>query len=300
MRGRLLPIAESAVLAVALSCSSGCGHEARSGPDGARQGNEATSKASRLGYVALGDSFTIGTGTDPSSAFPARLVALQEARGCRFQLQNLAKNGFITDEVIARQLPETNVDGLRLVTFSTGANELVRGIGEDEYRASLRRLFALLHERFEARSSPRVRIVVVPQPDWSKAPAARSFGDPAALSRDISRRNEAPRRGAESGSRLRRLLRARARPLRERERRARWSAPERRGPRGLGPCHRPGARLAVRRDYFCSAMTHLRMPSTTGWFEGTPFKGCKVFPLPCGFVKRRLFSLLAKSIQRRA
>jgi lysophospholipase L1-like esterase len=196
MRGRLLPIAESAVLAVALSCVSGCGHEARSGPDGARQGNEATSKASRLGYVALGDSFTIGTGTDPSSAFPARLVALQEARGCRFQLQNLAKNGFITDEVIARQLPETNVDGLRLVTFSTGANELVRGIGEDEYRASLRRLFALLHERFEARSSPRVRIVVVPQPDWSKAPAARSFGDPAALSRDISRRNEVLREEA--------------------------------------------------------------------------------------------------------
>ncbi len=175
-----------ALCTLAVGWLSGCGHEARPGLDGSGAPGPTSSERSSGVYAALGDSFTIGTGTSPSSAFPARLVLLQEARGCRFQLQNLAKNGYTTDEVVAHQLPEVPRTGLRLVTFSAGANELVRGIGEDDYRASLRRVFVLLRERLASGA----RLVVVPQPDWSNAAAARSFGEPATLAREISRRNE--------------------------------------------------------------------------------------------------------------
>ena len=183
-----------ALCTLLLAWLSACGHETRPGLEGSAASASTSSERPRAVYVALGDSFTIGTGTSPSSAFPARLVSLQEARGCRFQLQNLAKNGYTTDEIVARQLPEVTGAGLRLVTFSAGANELVRGIGEDEYRASLRRAFVLLRERLASGT----RLVVVPQPDWSSAPVARSFGEPAALSREISRRNQVLREEAQN------------------------------------------------------------------------------------------------------
>ena len=55
-------------------------------------------------YLALGDSFTIGTGTTPDRSFPAVLVSRWCDRGEEWELRNPAVNGYTTDDLILDEL----------------------------------------------------------------------------------------------------------------------------------------------------------------------------------------------------
>lgn len=125
-------------------------------------------------YLALGDSFTIGTGSSPAEAFPARLVARW---GCEVRLLNPAVNGYTTQDLIERELPRVGDFTPTLVTLAIGANDLVRGSTEAAYRLQLARIF----DRLQALGIPPGRVVALPQPDWSRSPVAAAFGEPEAL-----------------------------------------------------------------------------------------------------------------------
>ena len=56
-------------------------------------------------YLALGDSFTIGTGTTPDRSFPAVLLTRWWDAGRECDLRNPAVNGFTTDDLIRDELP---------------------------------------------------------------------------------------------------------------------------------------------------------------------------------------------------
>lgn len=139
---------------------------------------EASGPRPGLRYLALGDSFTIGTGSSESQAFPARLkAALEKKRGAAVELLNPAVNGYSTRELIDDELPAVEAFKPTLITVAVGANDIVRGRGPDDYRANLKKIFAAL---------PRTATVLaLPQPDWSHTPVARHFGDPAALQQQI-------------------------------------------------------------------------------------------------------------------
>jgi lysophospholipase L1-like esterase len=143
-------------------------------------------------FLALGDSFTIGTGTTPDRSFPAVLVDLWGAAGRECDLRNPAVNGYTTDDLIREELPLVEAFRPDLVTVLIGANDIVQGSREDRYRAKLRRI----HERIRA-DAPRAARYALPQPDWSLAPAAASFGDPVRLAKTIERFNEIAREEAE-------------------------------------------------------------------------------------------------------
>ena len=129
-------------------------------------------------YLALGDSFTIGTGSSESQAFPARLKALLEKkRSARVELLNPAVNGYSTQELIDDELPAVDTFKPTLVTVAVGANDIVRGRGPDDYRANLKKIFAALPKT--------ATVVALPQPDWSHTPVAKHFGDPDALQKQI-------------------------------------------------------------------------------------------------------------------
>ena len=129
-------------------------------------------------YLALGDSFTIGTGTTPDKAFPAVLAGLWRAAGRSVELLNPAVNGYTTDELIARELPHVPVFKPTLITLLIGANDIVRGGSDDKrYRGQLRRIYAQLREE----GIPANSIVGLPQPEWSRSPAASPYGTTEAL-----------------------------------------------------------------------------------------------------------------------
>ena len=136
-------------------------------------------------FLALGDSFTIGTGTTPDRSFPAVLAGIWIKRGRRVVLANPAVNGYTTDDLIHDELPLVASFRPTLVTLLIGANDIVRGSNEDRYRRQL----GSIHERIRA-DAPDARVIALPQPDWSLSPAGSGFGDPGALARTIERFNE--------------------------------------------------------------------------------------------------------------
>jgi lysophospholipase L1-like esterase len=144
-------------------------------------------------YLALGDSFTAGTGNLPSDAFPSRLSERWRAHDRRVTLKNLAVNGYTTDDVAAREVPEVRAFHPTLVTLAVGANDRVHGWSVDVYRSHVR---GILQSIVDAGVTPQ-QIVTLPQPDWSRSPAAASFGAPPQLAADIVLFNSALREESE-------------------------------------------------------------------------------------------------------
>lgn len=146
-------------------------------------------------YLAIGDSFTIGTGSPPDRAFPARLVERWRTRGCTATLENVAVNGYTTEDILGAELPVVASFHPTFVTIAAGANDIVQGRSIDAYRASIRRII-------DGVKASGARVVVLPQPDWSQSPSAAGLGSRESLADAIRRFNaalaeEARAKGAE-------------------------------------------------------------------------------------------------------
>jgi len=129
-----------------------------------------------LRYLALGDSYTIGTGaSSPANSWPAIIAArLAEQTGKQVELTNPAVNGFTTLDLIDDELPQVSRLRPDLVTVLIGVNDLVRERSAEDYRASLVKIYGEVEK--EKPSDGRVFAISIP--NWSVVPAAREFGDP--------------------------------------------------------------------------------------------------------------------------
>ena len=128
-----------------------------------------------LRYIALGDSYTIGTGVGHRDRWPDQLVAALGPNEPTIDLvANLGVNGYTTGDLIRHELPA--LDRLRpeVVTLLIGVNDVVRGIATTAYVANLRTILDELVGRVGAE-----RIVTVAVPDYTVAPAGADYGDPA-------------------------------------------------------------------------------------------------------------------------
>jgi lysophospholipase L1-like esterase len=130
-------------------------------------------------YLALGDSYTIGTGASHESRnFPSLLAAkLQKASGREVEVVNPAVNGFTTIDLLAKELGYISDLKPDLVSVLIGVNDLVQGRGERQYRESL----VEIYDAIAATKLPVGRVAAISIPNWSVVPAAREFGDPSRL-----------------------------------------------------------------------------------------------------------------------
>ncbi len=160
---------------------------------------EAAAPDRALRYVALGDSYTIGTSVEEAERWPDQLVvALRRGPAGRPRLDlvgNLAVNGWTSSDVIRAQLPE--LDGLRpeFVTLLVGVNDVVQGVSAERYRSNVEAILDDLLGRL-----PPDRVLVVTTPDYTVTPAGADYGDPAERRSEIAAHNAiltelAPRRG---------------------------------------------------------------------------------------------------------
>lgn len=150
-------------------------------------------------YLALGDSYTIGTGLVPELSFPAQLAARWRARSLPVELTNLGVNGYTTDELIRDQLPAVPRVAPTVVTLLIGANDVVAERDPQAYRDRIR---AILKRLASDGMDPR-RLVVISSPDWSRAPQGARFGDPARIASLVDAYVTILRREAErAGSRF--------------------------------------------------------------------------------------------------
>jgi lysophospholipase L1-like esterase len=138
-----------------------------------------TSTARPILYLALGDSYTIGTGASHESRnFPTLLAAsVREASGREVEVVNPAVNGFTTIDLIAKELGYITDLKPDLVSVLIGVNDLVQGRGSQQYSESL----VEIYDAIAATQLPAGRVAAISIPNWSVVPAARDFGDPARL-----------------------------------------------------------------------------------------------------------------------
>ncbi len=142
--------------------------------------------AGRLRYVALGDSYTIGTATRAErERWPDQLV--ERLAGRRWSLElvaNLGVNGFTSRDVIEVELPQLEALRPEFVSLLIGVNDVVQGVPEATYRANAA---AILDELL--RRLPADRIVTAAIPDYTVTPQGATYGDRTRQSARIQRNN---------------------------------------------------------------------------------------------------------------
>jgi lysophospholipase L1-like esterase len=134
-----------------------------------------------LRYLALGDSYTIGTGASSEAHnYPSILAKrLLEASGAKVAVTNPAVNGFTTEDLIESELAFVMRLKPQLVTILIGVNDIVQGRSIESYSKSL----ATIYDAVAALDLPPSQAVAISIPNWSVVPAAAGFGDPARLRR---------------------------------------------------------------------------------------------------------------------
>jgi lysophospholipase L1-like esterase len=147
----------------------------------------SANRAARIRYVALGDSYTIGTATGAAAErWPDQLVARLPADGPALDLvANLGVNGFTSRDVIEVELPKVAALRPEFATLLVGVNDVVQGVPETIYA---RNAAAILDHLLSG--LPAGRILTVATPDYTVTPQGASYGDPAVQAAGIRRNNE--------------------------------------------------------------------------------------------------------------
>ena len=135
---------------------------------------EGAPAADPVRYVALGDSYTIGTSVAPRERFPDQLVARLAATSGPLRLvANLGVDGFTTADLIRDELPALPGLAPELITLLIGVNDVVQGFPLATYESNVAEIFDVL-----LAAVPPDRIVAVAIPDYTVTPAGADYGDP--------------------------------------------------------------------------------------------------------------------------
>ena len=141
-----------------------------------------------LRYVALGDSYTIGTSVAPTERWPDQLVAglaaLSPGAPPLVLVGNLAVNGWTSADVIRGQLPRLWPLMPDFVTLLIGVNDVVQGVPPEAYRRNVASILDALLARL-----PGDRLLTVSTPDYTVTPMGADYGDPTLQGRGIRAAN---------------------------------------------------------------------------------------------------------------
>ncbi len=134
----------------------------------------------RLRYVALGDSYTIGTALrDPAGRWPDQLVAAlsREATAAGAPdlelVANLAVNGYTSADVIRMELPALRRLRSEFASLLIGVNDVVQGVPPTTFEANVAQILDALADLV-----PLGRIITVATPDYTVTPEGAAYGDP--------------------------------------------------------------------------------------------------------------------------
>lgn len=137
-------------------------------------GLAAADAAADVRYLALGDSYTAGTGIDARKAWPTELASLLRDRGIPTEDPIvIAGAGWTTGDLLAAMEDAGPKGPFDLVTVMIGANNVDRGMGADAYRRQLREILA---QAIKLAGGDGTRVVGVEIPDYSATPYGKERG----------------------------------------------------------------------------------------------------------------------------
>jgi len=124
-------------------------------------------------FLALGDSYTIGTGVELYKSWPVQLAELLRDAGFRkVEPLIIARNGWSTGDLLEGITDAEIEDSYDFVSLLIGVNNQYRGYPESEYRSEFRELLKIAGEYTGGRWD---RVVVLSIPDWGAAPFAEGL-----------------------------------------------------------------------------------------------------------------------------
>ena len=121
-----------------------------------------------LRYVALGDSYTIGTSVSEAESWPSQLVT--RVPGLEL-VANLGVNGYASADLIADELPRLDALAPGFVTVMIGVNDVVRQVSEAAYQANVVLILDALMERLAPEG-----VLCLATPDYTVTPQGSAFG----------------------------------------------------------------------------------------------------------------------------
>ena len=167
--GRDAPARRAIWLLLVLSLLAGCATESDDGEGYA------------VRFVALGDSYTIGTSVAEAERWPNQLV--ERLPGIEL-VGNPAVNGYTTLDLINDELPQLDALRPELVSVLIGVNDVEQGVADSQYAGNV----AVILEELLTRLPPD-RVVCIATPDYTVTPSGEAFGDPVQQSDAILRAN---------------------------------------------------------------------------------------------------------------
>jgi len=148
-----------------------------------------------LRYLALGDSYTIGTSVQPAERFPMQLVKTLQQHGVAIQKPKyVARVGWSTDQLsVAMDRESLESSSWDFVTLLIGVNNQYRGGALEQYKVE----FAVLLKRaIKLAGNDKKKVIVLSIPDYGVTPFGQRY-QATRISREIDVFNAANRKISE-------------------------------------------------------------------------------------------------------
>jgi acyl-CoA thioesterase-1 len=139
--------------------------------------------SSPVRFVALGDSYTIGTSVAEGDRWPNQLVRMLGPDLLELTA-NLGANGYTSEDILEFELPALERLQPGFVSLLVGVNDVVQAVPAERYHRNLREIFDSLAAHVEP-----ARTVVVTTPDYTATPHGGDYGDRAKQRAGILRNN---------------------------------------------------------------------------------------------------------------
>lgn len=138
-------------------------------------------------YVALGDSYTIGTGAKANEAWPVLLTKRLNEKKLAIQLiANPSRNGYSTQNLIDEELPVFDTCKADLVTILIGVNDWVRGVDKKTFQKNLEFILEYVQKKLKNKKN----IVLVTIPDFGVTPQGSLYSKGRDISKGITEFND--------------------------------------------------------------------------------------------------------------
>jgi acyl-CoA thioesterase I len=138
-------------------------------------------------YVALGDSYTIGTGTTEDHSWPVLLTEHLKENNINITLvANPARNGWTTENVIRQELPVFERSEPDFATLLIGVNDWVQGVDAKTFQKNL----VYIIEKVQLKLKDKSKLVLITIPDFGVTPTGARYSGGRNISEGIAEFNK--------------------------------------------------------------------------------------------------------------
>ena len=129
------------------------------------------SQETKISFLALGDSYTIGTSEALKNNWPNQLVEILNKKGYETEVKTVANAGWTSEKLLIEIEKENLKPSYDIVSLLIGVNNQYRGM---EFESFKKDFILLLEKSLLLVRNDSTKAIVLSIPDWSITPFARS------------------------------------------------------------------------------------------------------------------------------